>query len=162
MLPVIEQELPRLFGYSRHRSGIRQVWQVVTADAGFRETFDSGKSAGDASDELLCQRSSLTQRNARKNNARRCIGYARSLQRSNECSVHRPRISCRSDNYSVNQSRDPRTRYLVSGVFFQWHFIDDLQHASNDPNRRCNQVRNGVRLGYKLPATLVLRQSRYA
>jgi hypothetical protein len=34
LLPVVEQESPRLFGYSRHRSGIRQHWQVVTADAG--------------------------------------------------------------------------------------------------------------------------------
>jgi hypothetical protein len=31
---VVEQELPRLFGCSRYRSGIRQLWQVVTADAG--------------------------------------------------------------------------------------------------------------------------------
>jgi hypothetical protein len=34
LFPVVEQESPRLFGYPGYRSGIRQVWQVVTADAG--------------------------------------------------------------------------------------------------------------------------------
>ena len=49
LLPVVEQELPRLFGYSRDGSGIRQLWQVVTAFAGCRfhvksrDTFDSWK-----------------------------------------------------------------------------------------------------------------------
>jgi hypothetical protein len=48
--PVVEQELPRVFGYSRYRSGIRQLWQAVTAFAGCRfhvkgrETGDSRKS----------------------------------------------------------------------------------------------------------------------
>ena len=34
LLPVVEQGSSRLFGCSRYRSGIRQLWQVVTADAG--------------------------------------------------------------------------------------------------------------------------------
>jgi fucose permease len=51
LLAVVEQGSPRLFGYSRHRSGIRQVWQVVTAfcwvavPRQYRETGDYRKSS---------------------------------------------------------------------------------------------------------------------
>ena len=33
LFPVVEQGLPRLFGYSRLGSGIRQFWQFLTAYA---------------------------------------------------------------------------------------------------------------------------------
>jgi hypothetical protein len=36
LLPVLEQELPRLVGYSRHRGGIRQFWRDVNAFTGCR------------------------------------------------------------------------------------------------------------------------------
>jgi hypothetical protein len=50
LFPVVEQESSRLFGYSRHLKGIRQLWQAVTVFAGcpfnvkIRETGDSGNS----------------------------------------------------------------------------------------------------------------------
>jgi hypothetical protein len=44
LLPVIEQGSSRLFGCSRYRSGIRQLWQVVTADAGCHVNIKINKS----------------------------------------------------------------------------------------------------------------------
>jgi hypothetical protein len=44
LLPVIEQRSSRLFGCSRYRSGIRQLWQVVTADAGCHVNIKINKS----------------------------------------------------------------------------------------------------------------------
>jgi hypothetical protein len=44
LLPVIEQGSSRLFGCSRYRSGIRQLWQAVTADAGCHVNIKMNKS----------------------------------------------------------------------------------------------------------------------
>ena len=44
LLPVVEQGSSRLFGCSRYRSGIRQLWQVVTADAGCHVNIKINKS----------------------------------------------------------------------------------------------------------------------
>jgi hypothetical protein len=44
LLPMVEQGSPRLFGCSRYRSGIRQLWQVVTADAGCHVNIKINKS----------------------------------------------------------------------------------------------------------------------
>jgi hypothetical protein len=44
LLPVIGQGSSRLFGCSRYRSGIRQLWQVVTADAGCHVNIKINKS----------------------------------------------------------------------------------------------------------------------
>ena len=47
LLPVVQQGLPRLFGYARYRRGISQLWQAVTADAGCHANIKINLSAQD-------------------------------------------------------------------------------------------------------------------